>query len=93
MKEERPKKDVLLRLKKIEGQLRGLQRMVEQGVPCPDVMNQVAAVISAVKKVGIVMVQGYMEECLNRTGKKSGPERTESLKDLRSAISQFIEWS
>ena len=51
MKEERQKKDVLLRLKKIGGQVRGLQKMVEGEVPCPDILTQVAAVTSAVKKV------------------------------------------
>jgi CsoR family transcriptional regulator, copper-sensing transcriptional repressor len=90
---EKPKKDVLLRLRKIEGQLRGLQRMVEENVPCPEIMTQVAAVTSGVKKVGMVIVQTYMEECLSRTEKASEPKRSEALKDLKKAISQYIDWA
>ena len=60
MKEEWQEKDVLLRLRRIEGQIRGLQRMVEKGIPCPDILAQVAAVTAAVKKVGTVIVQTYM---------------------------------
>ena len=64
MYEER--KDVLLRLRRIEGQIRGLQRMVEEEVPCADILTQVAAVTAAVKKVGTVVLKAYMEKCLER---------------------------
>jgi len=93
MEPERSKREVLLRLKKIEGQLRGLQRMVEQSVPCPEIMIQVAAVTSAVKKVGMVIVQTYMEECLSKTEKTLEARKGETLKDLRKAISQYMNWA
>ena len=93
MDTERPKKEVLLRLKRIEGQLRGLQRMVEEGVPCPEIMTQVAAVTSAVKKAGMVIVSTYMEECFSKTEKASEAKRGETLKDLQRAISQYIDWA
>lgn len=93
MEAERSEREVLLRLKKIEGQLRGLQRMVEQGVPCPEIMTQVAAVTSAVKKVGMVIVQTYMEECLNKTEKTLEARKGETLKELRKAISQYMNWA
>jgi len=93
METEGPKNEVLLRLKRIEGQLRGLQRMVRQDAPCPEIMTQVAAVTSAVKKVGMVIVQTYMEECLSKTEKLSGAKRGETLKDLQRAISRYIDWA
>lgn len=93
MKQERPKKDVLMRLKRIEGQIRGLQRMVEEGVSCPDILTQVAAVTAAVKKVGTVIVQTYMEECLDKTGKEVNTRRGETLKDFHKAISRYIDWA
>ncbi|MGQ9648470.1 MAG: metal-sensitive transcriptional regulator, partial [Thermodesulfobacteriota bacterium] len=43
MEIERQKRDVLMRLRRIEGQLRGIQRMVEEGVPCPEILTQIAA--------------------------------------------------
>ncbi len=90
---EREKKDILLRLKRIEGQLRGLQRMVDVGVPCADILTQVAAVTAAIKKVGIVMVKTYMEECLDRTQKEPGGKRKEALIDFQKAVSRYIDWA
>lgn len=89
----REKKDVLLRLRRIEGQVRGLQRMVEEGVPCPDILTQVAAVTSAIKRVGTVIVQSYMEECLNKTQEEPKGKREETLIDFQKAISRYIDWA
>ena len=77
---EREKKDVLLRLRRIEGQLRGLQRMVEEGIPCAEILTQVAAVTAAIKKVGVVVVKTYMEECLDKTQKDPGCQARGGLK-------------
>ena len=93
MNQERPKKDVLMRLKRIEGQIRGLQRMVGEEVPCPDILTQIAAVTAAMKKVGMVIVQTYMEECLERTQKEGGAKRVDTLKDFRTAMSRYIDWA
>lgn len=93
MDEKRPKKDVLMRLKRIEGQIRGVQRMVEKGVSCPDILTQVAAVTAAMKKVGMVIVQTYMEECLEKTQKEGGATRVDTFKDFRTAMSRYIDWA
>jgi DNA-binding FrmR family transcriptional regulator len=93
MKEERGKRDVTARLRKIEGQIRGLQRMVDEEVPCPDILTQVAAVTSAIKKVGTIIVQTYMKECLQETQKESVAKRGETLKDFHNAISRYIDWA
>jgi DNA-binding FrmR family transcriptional regulator len=87
------KKEVLLRLRRIEGQIRGLQRMVEESVPCADVLTQVAAATAALKKVGTVVVKTYMEECLDKTQKKSGVGREGALKDFQRAVSRYIDWA
>ena len=89
----RQKKEVLMRLRRIEGQLRGIQRMVEEGAPCADILTQVAAATSAIKRAGMVMVQTYMEECLDRSQKEQGVTRKETLKDFQKAISRYIDWS
>lgn len=90
---EPERKDVLLRLRRIEGQIRGLQRMVEQGIPCADILTQVAAVTAAVKKVGTVVVKTYMEECLDKTQRAPGVKRTETLRDFQKAVSRYIDWA
>ncbi len=93
MEQARPKRDVLLRLRRIEGQIRGIQRMVEEGVPCPDILTHVAAVTSAIKKVGTVIVQSYMEECLEKTQKGFSVKQGQNLKDFQKAISRYIHWA
>jgi len=90
---EREKKDVLMRLKRIEGQMRGLQRMVEEEVPCADILTQVAAVTAAMKKVGMVIVQAYMGECLDKTEREGGTKRANTLKDFQKAMSRYIDWA
>ena len=93
MDKEEPKKAVLLRLKRIEGQLRGLQRMVEEEVPCAEILTQVAAATAAIKKAGMVIVQTYMEECLSKTQEDAGLKRAEAMIDFQKAISRYIDWA
>jgi CsoR family transcriptional regulator, copper-sensing transcriptional repressor len=90
---ETDRKDVLMRLRRIEGQVRGLQRMVEGQADCSDILVQVGAVTAAMKKVGSVIVRGYMEECLqNAEGAPKG-EAGQTLRDFHKALSQYIGWA
>jgi DNA-binding FrmR family transcriptional regulator len=93
MEIERKKKDVVLRLTRIEGQLRGIQRMVEASAPCPEILTQVAAATAALKKVGTVIIHTYMEECLEKTQKEHGSKQGETLKDFQKAMSRYIDWA
>jgi DNA-binding FrmR family transcriptional regulator len=93
MEIEKEKKDVLLRLKKIEGQVRGLQRMVEEGNPCQDILTQVAAATAAMKKVGMVIVQTYLEECLNKSKKEPAVRQKEVLEEFQKAMSRYIDYA
>lgn len=90
---ERQKKDVLMRLKRIEGQVRGLQKMVEKEAPCAEILTQVAAVTAATKGVGRVVVQASMEECLEKSAKEPGSKKREALRDLQKAVSQYMDWA
>jgi DNA-binding FrmR family transcriptional regulator len=93
MDQDRQRKEVLLRLKRIEGQVRGLQRMVEGEAPCADILTQVSAVTAAMKKTGVAIAQAYMEECFNKTKQASTAKRTETMKDFQEAISRFMDWA
>jgi DNA-binding FrmR family transcriptional regulator len=55
---------VLNRLRRIEGQVRGLQRMIEEGKDCESVLTQLSAVKSALDRVGIHLISHRMKECL-----------------------------
>jgi DNA-binding FrmR family transcriptional regulator len=87
------KSHVLTRLKRVEGQIRGLQRMVEQGVECSDILTQVSAATAAIKRVGMILLQAYMEECLSKTKKGHSAKREETLKSFEEALSRYIDWT
>lgn len=87
MKRERQK--VLNRLKRIEGQIRGLQRLVEGGAPCVDVLTQMSAVTSAMKKTAAVIIVNNMNKCIYEVSEK--PELLQ--KDFEMALMRFIDLS
>jgi copper ion binding protein len=90
---ERQKKDVLIRLRRIEGQLRGIQRMVEEGVSCPEILTQVAAATAALKKASMTIIQTYMEECLSKSKEDRGMKREDAIRDFQKAIARYIDWA
>ncbi len=58
--------DVLQRLKSVEGHVRGVERMVEEGVYCIDVVNQVLAIQRALKKVSGLLLDKHLHHCVTR---------------------------
>lgn len=64
-KNELVQKDVLSRLKKIEGQVRGVQKMVEQNRDCSEIVVQLSAIKAAVNTVGINVLGCHLAECIN----------------------------
>jgi DNA-binding FrmR family transcriptional regulator len=93
MERERTKKEILARLKRIEGQMRGLQRMVEEGAACQDILMQSAAATAAIKKVGAIIIQTHLAECLDRKRREPGVKRDEILRDFQTAVSRYIDWA
>ena len=61
------REEVLLRLRRIEGQVRGVQRMVEEGRDCREIVTQVAAIKSALASVSGVVLQCYATGCLDES--------------------------
>lgn len=60
------KGQVLARLRRIEGQVRGLERMVETDRYCIDVLTQIAAVQAALDKVGLALLEGHARHCMHK---------------------------
>lgn len=78
------------RLKKIEGQVRGIQKMVEDERYCIDILVQINAVNSALKKVGMNILKRHTEYCITDSIKKNDPEASkESMDELMSVIELF----
>lgn len=89
MKEEAQKK-VLARLKKVAGQVAGIQRMVEEDRYCVDILHQVAAVEGALDRVGHLMLAAHVETCVTSAieSGKAG-ERKKKLDELMDVFSKF----
>ena len=76
---EQNKRRILLRLRRIEGQVRGLQRMVEEERYCPDVLEQLSAVHESLRGVGQLLLRNHLEHCATnaiRSGDAARAART-----------------
>ncbi len=59
-------KDIIHRLRRVEGQIKGLQKMIEEEQDCSDILIQVAAARSAINKVGTLIFETHFRECLDK---------------------------
>lgn len=73
-------KELITRLRRIEGQVRGLQRMIEEEQDCADVITQLSAVRSALDRVGFIILSHRMEECVRRRLER-GEHDDQSIED------------
>jgi len=83
------RKKISNRLRRIEGQIRGIQRLIEEGAPCIDILTQVSAVTSAMKKTGGAVISNYMKTCIEESA--DNPRKLNE--DFRAALSRFIDLS
>ncbi|WP_090091297.1 metal-sensitive transcriptional regulator [Clostridium uliginosum] len=81
------KKDIINRLRRIEGQVKGIQGMVEQESCCTDILVQVSAIRSAINKVGGLIIENYAGECLNI----DKDEKQEEIKKLIKTMVNFTK--
>ena len=61
---EKVKKNLISRLNRIEGQIRGVKGLIEKDTYCDDVLNQIAAIQSALNSVGKILLEGHMKSCI-----------------------------
>lgn len=84
-------KNVLSRLRRIEGQIRGIQKMVEEGQDCEAVLIQVKAAQSALRAASGLILKGYLAKCYARSGPQTPDEVLERLNHTADIITKFIE--
>ena len=75
------------RLRKIEGQVAAIDRMIEKDVPCEDVLMQVNAAKSALNKVCIIILEGHMNHCVKDAIDKG--DSSEAIEDLSKIIDYY----
>lgn len=84
------KDDQLKRLRRIEGQVRGLQRMVEDDQYCIDVLTQVSAVTKALQAVALRLMDEHLSHCVVGAVAAGGEEADLKLKEASDAIARLV---
>ena len=81
---------VLKRLRRIEGQVRGLQRMVENETYCIDVLTQVSAATKALQAVAIELLEDHLAHCVADATRTGGAEADAKVKEASAAIARLV---
>lgn len=84
------KDDVQRRLKRIEGQIRGLQRMVEEDTYCIDVLTQVSAASKALQSVALELLGDHLSHCVHQAVVQGGTAAEDKVKEAQAAIERLV---
>ena len=84
------KGDVQKRLKRIEGQVRGLQRMVEEDSYCIDVLTQVSAVTKALRAVALELLSDHLSHCVQEALRDDGAAAEAKMREAQAAIERLV---
>ena len=82
--------DILRRLRRVEGQVRGLHRMVEQDTYCIDVLTQVSATTRALESVALLLLDDHLSHCVAHAVAEGGEAGDEKLKEASAAIARLV---
>lgn len=81
----------LKRLKRIEGQVRGIARMVDEDQYCIDILTQVSAVTKALQSLSLGLLDEHMEHCVVEAVRAGGDEQEIKLKEASAAIARLVK--
>jgi DNA-binding FrmR family transcriptional regulator len=84
------KDDLRKRLRRIEGQVRGLQRMVEEDAYCIDVLTQVSAATKALEAVALGMLETHLHHCVAEAISAGGPEGDRKIAEAAAAVRRLV---
>ncbi|WP_327411492.1 metal-sensitive transcriptional regulator [Streptomyces sp. NBC_01233] len=84
------KDDVLKRLRRIEGQVRGLQRLVEEDTHCIDVLTQVSATTKALQSFALTMTDGHLHSCVDDAIVQGGDQAQDKIAEASRAIARMV---
>jgi DNA-binding FrmR family transcriptional regulator len=83
------KDDLQGRLRRIEGQVRGIQRMIDEDKYCIDILTQVTSATAALKAVGIGLLDGHVRTCVRESLESKGPDGDAKVDELVAAVARF----
>jgi DNA-binding FrmR family transcriptional regulator len=84
------KDDYVKRLRRIEGQARGLQRMVEEEQYCIDILTQVSAMTKALQSVALGLLDEHLSHCVVDAAARGGPEAEDKIREASDAIARLV---
>jgi DNA-binding FrmR family transcriptional regulator len=84
------KESHLKRLRRIEGQIRGLQRMVEEDKYCIDILTQVSAATKALQSFSLELLDEHISHCLVDAARAGGPEADAKVREASDAIARLV---
>ena len=82
---------VLKRLRRIEGQVRGIARMVEDDTYCIDVLTQVSATTRALEGVALLLLEDHLSHCVADAARRGGPEADEKMREAITAVTRLVK--
>ena len=82
------KEDVLARLRRVEGQIRGLQRMVQEDAYCIDILTQITAASNALKKTAVALLDDHIRHCISNP--EHGQDR-DMVREATAAIERLVK--
>jgi DNA-binding FrmR family transcriptional regulator len=84
------KDDLGLRLRKIEGQVRGLQRLVDEDRYCVDILTQISAVQSGLRKVAVQLLDDHIRHCVAEAA-RTGDDPAQKITDATAAVERLLK--
>lgn len=78
------------RLRRIEGQVRGLQRMIDEDKYCIDILTQVSAMTKALQSVALGLLEEHLSHCVAQAAQAGGPEADEKIREASDAIARLV---
>jgi CsoR family transcriptional regulator, copper-sensing transcriptional repressor len=85
------KDDYLKRLRRIEGQVRGLQRLIESDTYCIDVLTQISAATSALQSVAVGLLDEHLHHCVTDAVASGSPDADEKVTEATRAIERLVK--
>ncbi|MDT0275586.1 metal-sensitive transcriptional regulator [Blastococcus goldschmidtiae] len=86
----RRKDDYLNRLRRIEGQARGLQRMVEDEKYCIDILTQVSAATKALQSVALGLLEEHLRHCVVQAAEAGGRDAEDKVREASDAVARLV---
>ena len=82
--------EVLARLRRVEGQVRGISKMVEDDKYCIDILTQVSAATKALQAVALGLLDDHLAGCVVDAARAGGPEAQEKVREASAAIGRLV---